>query len=202
MAMGPATFQTSPGSTVRPKVKKNNAANVSRSGNTSLRTRGATVVSASTSPAMNAPMASDTCTSSAIPAISTARPTKHTVSSSSCSAPITRPTTDAPYRAMSATITRNPNALANEKMASPTLADSSSTGCRAARYTARNRSSTTTMPRIRRVSRLVSRCISTRILVTIADDEMPTAPASTSASGVPHPSAKPNASPAPMLSPR
>ena len=43
---------------------------------------------------MNAPMASDTWTSSAIPATSTARPTKHTVRSSSCSAPMMRPTTD------------------------------------------------------------------------------------------------------------
>ena len=96
IAMGPATDHTSPGSTVSPKVKKNSAANVSRNGNTSLRTRGATDVSASTSPAMNAPIASDTCTSSAIPATSTARPTKHTVRSSSCSAPMIRPTTDAP----------------------------------------------------------------------------------------------------------
>ncbi len=93
MAIGPATDATSPGSTVNPKVKKNSAANVSRRGSTSLRTRDATVVSATTSPAMNAPIASDTCSSSAMPATSTASPTKQTVSSSSCSAPITRPTT-------------------------------------------------------------------------------------------------------------
>ena len=101
-----------------------------------------------------------------------------------------------------ATITRKPNALANDTTASPAVADSSSTGWSAARYTARNRSSTTTMPRIRRVSRLVRRRISTRILVTIADDEMPTRPASTSASRVPQPSANPNASPAARLRPR
>jgi len=40
------------------------------------------------------------------------------------------------------------------------------------------------------------------IRVAIADDEMPTAPAMTNASGVPHPSANPSASPPPTLSPR
>src|SRR5215204_2662802 len=61
-------------------------------------------------------------------------------------------------------------------------------------------SSTTMMPRISRLSGLASRRSSTRSLVTIADDEMPTAPATTRASPVPRTSANPNASPPPTLS--
>ena len=52
-------------------------------------------------------------------------------------------------------------------------------------------SSTTMMPRIRRLSGFANRRSSMSSFVTIAEDEMPTAPAITSASGVPHPSAKP-----------
>src|SRR4029453_9201743 len=63
-------------------------------------------------------------------------------------------------------------------------------------------SSTTMIPRIRRLSGLARRRSSTSSLVAIADDEMPTAPAMTNASRVPHPSAKPSASPPPTLSPR
>ena len=95
------------------------------------------------------------------------------------------------------------SALANESTASTALADSSSTGWSAARYTARNRSSTTTMPRIRRVSRLVRRCISTRILVTIADDEMPDrARDHQRFTACPSRARSRTRAPAPMLSPR
>ncbi len=60
-------------------------------------------------------------------------------------------------------------------------------------------SSTTMMPRIGRVSGLPMRPRSTRIFVTIADEEMPRTPARTSASDVPQPSAKPKARPAPTF---
>ncbi len=55
------------------------------------------------------------------------------------------------------------------------------------------------MPRMSRVSPLASRFSSTSSLVTIADDEMPTAPTMTKASRLPQPSAKPKASPAPTF---
>ena len=55
------------------------------------------------------------------------------------------------------------------------------------------------MPRISRVSGLASRRSSTSSLVTMADDEMPVAPAMISASFAPQPIAKPSARPAPML---
>ena len=58
------------------------------------------------------------------------------------------------------------------------------------------------MPRISLVSGLARRRSSTSSFVTMALDEMPVAPAMTKASFVPQPSAKPNASPAPMFSPR
>jgi hypothetical protein len=52
------------------------------------------------------------------------------------------------------------------------------------------------------LSRLPSRRRSTSSLVTIADDEMPTTPATTRASRIPHPNESPRSSPPPTLSTR
>ena len=109
-ATGTATCAASPGSMVRPKAKKNAAANASRRGSTSRSIRCATALSARTRPAMNAPIASDTPSSSAMPATRTAKPTKHTVSSSSSGVAIRRPTIVAPQRAMAPRVSRNTNA--------------------------------------------------------------------------------------------
>jgi hypothetical protein len=63
-------------------------------------------------------------------------------------------------------------------------------------------SSTTMMPRISRLSALARRRSSTRSLVTMAEEEIPTAPAMTRASLVPQPRAAPRARPPPTLSRR
>jgi hypothetical protein len=55
------------------------------------------------------------------------------------------------------------------------------------------------IPRIILVSRLASRRSSTTSFVTIADDEIPTAPPITSASRDPHPSENPSAKPPPTF---
>ena len=63
-------------------------------------------------------------------------------------------------------------------------------------------SSTTMIPRIIRLSGLASRRSSVSSFVTMADDEMPTAPAITNASAVPQPRDRPNRKPPPTLSSR
>jgi hypothetical protein len=96
---------------------------------------------------------------------------------------------------------RKPKATAPSFTAdSPELPDR--IGCRTARYRARNTSSTTMMPRIRRVSELARRRSSINSLVAMADDEIPTMPAMTSASRLPHPRAKPSTRPPPRLKAR
>ena len=95
-AAGAMTGPMSPGSIDRPKAKKNSAANASRRGSTSRWMRRAAAVPASTRPAMKAPIASDTPSSYAIPATSSAKPTNRTTRSSSSFEVMMAPTTRVP----------------------------------------------------------------------------------------------------------
>ena len=82
---------------------------------------------------MNAPIASETPTSSATPAVSTAKPTKHTVSSSSSGVAMSRPTNFAPQRAIAVITSRNVAAAANCPSASSGPSAFPNTGCSNAR---------------------------------------------------------------------
>ncbi len=151
---------------------------------------------------MNAAMASATPNFSATPATSTAAPRKEMTSSSLSLVSNSLPTMPVPQRAATASRSRKPKAFPMSAIIPPTSSAPEITGWSAARYRARKMSSTTMMPRIGLVSGFPMRPRSTSTLVTIADEEMPRTPARTSASEVPQPRAKPNASPAPTFSAR
>ena len=177
----------SPGSIERPKAKKNSAANASRRGSTSRWMRRAAAVPASTRPAMNAPIASDTPSSSRDPG----HQQREADEQDDEELVVLRGDDGA----------HHPGAVPGDQPEHDqegerpdeehdALADAvglPEDGRQAARYSARNRSSSTMIPRISRVSGLPRRRSSTRSFVTMALDEMPVAPAMTSASLLPTP---------------
>ena len=182
---GQTTLGRSPGSMESPKPKKKIAAKASRSGWTSSLMRSPEAVLPSIRPTMKAPIASATPNSSAIPATRTAAPRKEITSNSLSLMAKTRPTIRVPNRARSARTRRKANALPICSEAAARSSAPERSGWRAARWSAGKTSSTTMMPRIGLVSPLPMRPRSTSVFVTIAEDEMPSTPARTSASRCP-----------------
>ena len=96
MVTGTSTDTTSPGSIVSPNAKKNSAPNASRSGWTKCITRSRRAAPPRMIPAISAPIAYFTPSSSESPATSSTSPMKQTTNSSSSSVSITRATACAP----------------------------------------------------------------------------------------------------------
>ena len=112
-ATGQSTLPKVEGLSVSPKLRKKNAPKMSRIGSASCSMRSRYLVAPSTRPIRNAPIASDTPSSSPIPPKATARPKNKMVNSSSSLVWMSLETTRPPQRASANMATRKVNEMVN-----------------------------------------------------------------------------------------